>query len=177
MLIEYWNERTVSLSTIRRISGNPNNCQGDNPTEVKRVINHYNLPYQWASGVDAGWVKDKLSIGPVLVGVGYGNTKYPTKVGACGSFNAERGGKNDCGFHGAHAVLVIDKRVHRNSRGTFLHNDVLVRDPDHGSPSRPYKPDYDRFPVSSLNRAMRALVTDTAWQNTFAWYPTRRKRL
>ena len=177
MLIEYWNENTVTLGRIRDISGNPHDCTGDNPTEVGRVVNHYNLPYKYASDVDAQWVKDKLAIGPVLVGVGYRNNKYPTKIVTCGTYNTEAGGKNDCSFTGAHAVLVLKTQGHRNARGVWLHNDVIVRDPDHGSASRPWKPNHDRFPVSKLQTAMHALVTDTAWSHTFAWYPTRKKKL
>jgi hypothetical protein len=177
MMIEYWKERTVSLGTIRNISRNPSDCQGNNPTEIKRVIDYFGLPYTYVTGIDAAYIRKKLTNGykPILVGVGY--RAYPNKDNRCGPISAEIGGRNDCGFRGAHAVLACEERAHRGAKGKFLHHDIYMRDPDHGSPSRPARPNYDRIKRVQLQNTMRALVTDTSWNNTFAFVPTKKKHL
>ena len=175
MLIEYWKEKTVSLSTIRRISKNPDTCTGNNAIEVKRVIEYFNLPYIYVSDIDTLYIAKKVAIAPVFLGVGY--AKYPNKSTVCGPIKAEVGGRSDCNFRGAHAVLALKYQNHLSSTGTLLHHDFIMRDPDHASAARPWKPNYDRITLNQLDRTMKALVTDTAWTHTFAFVPTRRKSL
>lgn len=177
MLIEYWTEKIYTLKQIRYISKNPDPCEGNNPTEIKRVIDYFKLPYQYVSGIDASFIMKKTAEfgAPVLLGVGYG--KYPNNKNYCGPIKAEGWGRNDCGFTGAHGVLLIRYQKHLNADGTILHWDVIMRDPDHNSPSRPSKPPYDKFTSTQLNVAMKALVTDTKWTSTFAFVPTRKKIL
>lgn len=175
MMIEYWTEKVISLATIRKISKNPDACVGNNPTEIKRVIDYYKLPYVYYSGPTLSTIRNKAALAPVMVGVGYG--KYPNKLTTCGSIKAEIGGRNDCNFRGAHLVLAIRFQNHLSLTGTILHVDAIMRDPDHGSAARPWKPHHDKIKATQLDVAMKALVTDTAWTKTFAFVPTRKKTL
>lgn len=180
MLIEYWMEKTVSLADIRKAAQAKTNfderpCTGINATETINALKAYGITwYQPALGINANFVASKLVNGPVLVAVGY--QKYPNHVNKrCGPYNlAESGGRTDCTFRGAHAVLAIKPMTH-----TDVHTglDIIVRDPDHNSPARPEKPKWDRFKLSQFQSAMTALVTDTPWTTTYCLYPTKKKTL
>lgn len=182
MIVEYYKEKTYSLATIRRLaqtgtSYNEAPCTGINSVEVLNALNRLGIHhYRVAKGVDANFVKRKVAIGPVLVGVHYGS--YPTKKGKCysrGIKNAEISGKTDCPFRGAHAVLAIGQRPHLHSDGTFAHTDFFTRDPDHHSPARPEKPAYDRITGTSLGIAMKNLPKYTRFSSTYVIYPTQKK--
>lgn len=182
MIVEYYKERTYSLSYIRKVaqaktSFNEAPCTGINYREVLNAltalgVDHYRVG--WNITTDVVW--NKLNTGPVIVGVYYGN--YPKNTsGRCGSTNhAEYGGKTDCPFSGAHAVLAIGHRLHYARDGkTILHKDFLVRDPDHHSASRPEHPAFDRITSTQFRRTINALVPYTPFSNTYMIYPTRKK--
>jgi hypothetical protein len=119
-----------------------------------------------------------VDIGPTIIGVYYGN--YPKNTsGRCGRYNhAEYGGKTDCGFNGAHAVLGVGHRLHYgyvNGKKVILHRDFLVRDPDHHSAARPEHPNFDRISSTQLNRTVQALAPNTPFSNSYIIYPTLRK--
>jgi len=173
MIINYYKDTHYSLSYIRRVaqsrySFDERACTGINHLEVLHALERFGLGhYNVSFGADATDVWNKVAVGPVLIGVHYGS--YPNQRGVCGGEKAEVAGRNDCNFRGSHAVLAIGRRYHDG------HRDIYLRDPDHNSPSRPSKPDYDRVKLSDLNRAMRNLVPYTAFKNTYMVYPTKRK--
>ena len=181
MIVEFYKEKTYSLSYIRRVaqaktSYNENPCTGINYVEVLNAlnalgVNHYRVGW----GVSATDIMNKIAIGPTLVGVYYGS--YPKYTsGRCGTVNrAEHGGKTDCPFHGAHATLALQRQAHRSSTGKFLHWDIITRDPDHHSKSRPEHPGFDRMSLAQLSKTMRDIVPYTAFKYTYCIYPTRRK--
>lgn len=173
MITEFYKERTYSLASIRRLAQNKyafneSSCTGINHLEVLNALNQLGLSHYRASfGVDGNDIWNMVATGPVIVGVYYG--KYPNWSGHCTVPHAEVAGRTDCGFRGAHAVLAIGRRWHNG------HKDIMIRDPDHHSPSRPERPAYDRINTVQLNTAMRALVPYTPFTNTYCVYPTRRK--
>lgn len=178
MIVEYYKEQTHPLAEIRKraqakTNFNEGPCTGLNHVEVLNALSYYGLSHYTVSfGADAQKVFDKVKIGPVIVGVHYGS--YPEWEGKCGAGpEAEIGGKTDCSFTGAHAVLAIGGRFHVG-RG---HRDIYVRDPDHNSPSRPEKPAYDRIRKHQLNVAMQNLPKYTKFSDTYIIYPTKRKVL
>jgi hypothetical protein len=181
MIIAYYKDRVISLSEIRWAAQRLTNyneapCTGISPQESINALRHYGIyHYRIGSGVTAHFVKDKILTGPVLVGVHYGS--YPkNRNGRCGYTNrAELSGKTDCGFNGAHAVLAIKRQWH--AVGSGGHTDILTRDPDHYSYSRPERPNYDRMSIGQLGLAMKNLPRYTRWANTYALYPTAKKRL
>lgn len=175
MIVEYYKEKKHSLSYIRTLaqsetSFNEGACTGINYVEVltalrKLGVNHYRL----GTGYGAAFVKSKVLVGPVIVGVHYGS--YPNRYNGSRSNRAEYGGRDDYGFYGAHAVLAEKTRYHNG------HTDFYTRDPDHGSPSRSWKPPYDIIKSTQLQRAMVNLPTYTAFSNTYVIYPTVKKTL
>lgn len=180
MIVEYYKEKHYDLATIRKLaqrntSFNERPCSGINGIEVLNALKNLGIThYRIGWGVDAADINVMKNVGPTLVGVHYGS--YPNKPGRCaGTYKAELGGRTDCNFRGAHAVLVVGGRKHLDSTGRYLHTDLYSRDPDHNSPSRPEKPPYDRIKMSDFNIAMRNLPKYTAFRNTYAVYPTKKK--
>lgn len=173
MIVEFWTEKLYSLNNIRAYSGETNPCSGLSVPQALNTLRAHGVKnYQYAYAVDASWVLSKIraGYGPILVGTYYGS--YPNSTSAtCAGVHAELNGRTDCGFRGAHAVLVIGARLHGS------HWDFYVRDPDHNSPSRPEKPNYDIITAAQLNTAMKNLPRYTRWNNTFAVYPTTKKTL
>ena len=183
MIVEYYREKTYSLSYIRwaaqRLTNyNEGPCTGINYIEVINALNYLGVKgYKLATNPTASWAGLQANTyGPVIVGVHYGT--YPNKRGRCSTARvAELSGRTDCGFYGAHAVLLIKKVKHYSSTGKVLHTDVLVRDPDHASGSRPERPAYDRMTLYQFELAMRALPAKTRFSFKYALYPTRKKVL
>lgn len=181
MIVEFYKEKTYSLSYIRKVAQAKTNfderpCTGINYVEVLNALRALGVThYRKASGINASFVLQKLAVGPVLVGVHYGS--YPKHTGGrCGSTNkAEVGGRTDCPFRGAHAVLAVGRRQHLSSTGKLLHTDVFVRDPDHHSAARPEAPKYDRITGPQLNKAMLALAPNTPFASSYCIYPTVKK--
>lgn len=181
MIVEYYKEKTYSLAYIRKVaqaktSFNESPCTGINYIEVLNALEALGIThYKVGWNVNAKDIINKVAIGPTLVGVYYGN--YPkNRSGRCGTTNkAEHGGKTDCPFRGAHAVLALKRVNHLTTSGKYAHTDMLVRDPNHNSASRPEKPMYDRITLSQLDKSMKALVPYTPFKNTYCIYPTKRK--
>lgn len=179
MIVDFYKEKHYSLAEIRRAaqrntSFNESPCTGINHIEALNGLKNLGVGhYKVGFGADAGDVWRYLSTGPVLVGVWYGS--YPNEHGRCGNPKAEIEGRTDCNFRGSHAVLAIEKRYHTVNGRT--HRDIFVRDPDHNSPARPEKPDFDRITAAQLNIAMKNLPRYTRFSNTYIIYPTRKKTL
>lgn len=184
MIGEYYLDRTYDLNAIRRLAErdtrfDERRCTGLNGIEVLNALKNMGIThYRKASGVDASDVNKMKNIGPVIVGVHYGT--YPNRPGRChspaGIHKAEVGGRTDCGFTGAHAILAIASREHKDAKGKYLHTDIVTRDPDHNSPSRPEEPNGDRMRLYDLQITMRNLPKYTAFTQTYAVYPTKKKK-
>jgi hypothetical protein len=183
MIVEYYKDRTYSLSQIRKYAQaktgfNENSCTGINHVEALNALKAMGvLHYKVVFGVGADFVYQKMQIGPVLVGVYYGS--YPpirggNTIRGKALHYAELNGKTDFPFRGAHAVLAIGGRKHIID-GKVHHRDVYIRDPDHNSPSRPEKPPYDRIRLGDLSKAMWDLPKYTPFSQTYCIYPTRKK--
>ncbi len=170
MVIEYYKERTVSLSQIRAASGRPIDCvHGLNAPSALRALSAFGVSYNAAWNIDANFVLNKLQTGPVIVATKYG--LYPNDAsGKCGTYNrAQIGGRTDCGFTGAHAVLVLRTK-------DALKGLIITRDPDHNSPSRPEQPKFDVIGLAQLDKAMKG-VTTLGFSGTVCYYPTKKKVL
>lgn len=174
MIVEFYKEKTYSLSYIRKMaqahsSFNERPCTGINYIEVLNGLRGLGVThYKVAWNVNANFIAQKTKVGPVIVGVYYGN--YPAWAGHCSTVNhAAHGGKTQCEFHGAHAILALMTQLY-NGRTT-----VITRDPNHHSASRREAPKFDRITIPQLNATMLALPSHTAFSRTYAIYPTRRK--
>lgn len=138
MLIEYHTGKLVSLNNIRKASGAIiDGKHGLTIEETLKALKKYNVPSAFKLNVTTDWIAKKAEGGPLITGVGYGD--YPSWQGSlCGADDCERGGKTQCNFAGAHAVLFI-RAIRHFKPGTtsLLHTDAIVRDPNHHSPARP----------------------------------------
>lgn len=180
MLGEYWKEKTYPLWQIRNLAqegsnANHNPCTGINYAEALHGLHRIGITwYEVAFGIDANFIASKVRLGPVLVGV-EGNS-YPADVhGHCGGYNqAEHGGRTQCNFHGAHAILAIGYQKHLDAKKRLLHWDFVTRDPNH---SGSILPTFDRITNSQLNKAVKDLPRYTVFNTTFCIYPTRSKNL
>jgi hypothetical protein len=177
MLVEYWKEKTYSLSYIRQraqagTSFNEHPCTGLNHIETLNALRQFGITwYNTAFGSDAFFVANKVSTyGPVLVGVA-GHT-YPNWKTRCGYPKAEVGGRTQCDFYGAHAILATKYQRHLTASP---HYDFLTRDPNHNSPSRPEEPAFDRITRGQLDKSMKDLPRYTRFTTTYCLYPTRSK--
>lgn len=173
MIVEFYREKTYSLSYIRKLaqaktSFNEGPCTGINYIEVLNALRALGIShYRVAWNVNASFVAQKVATGPVLVGVYYGN--YPSWPGKCTTPKALHGGKTQCSFRGAHAVLAIMKQAYEGK------TTIITRDPNHHSATRREAPKFDRVTLSQLNNTMLALPKYTAFSRTYAIYPTRKK--
>lgn len=174
MIIEYWLEKTISLADIRRAAGGRNDCvHGLTIAESLQALRYYGITwYAYAMDQPTNFIMRKTLNGPVLTGVAYG--WYPNKKGSCDSrITAENGGRTDCGFIGPHAILTLKYQRHINSKGTFLHWDVITRDPDHQT----INSNFDRMTLSQFGLAYQRLDGIRGWTHTFCLYPAKKKTL
>jgi hypothetical protein len=176
MIIEYYKEKTYSLSQIRTASGKGVDCMhGLTIAETLKALNHFGVThYRSGVGINATFVLQKAYVGPVIFGVGY--NEYPAKKGMwCDQNNlAVLGGKVDCNFQGPHAELALGNVAVKDKNGKIDHYDAILRDPDHWEAA---PPKYERITGAQLTRAMNAIKGNSGWTNTFAVYPTQRKVL
>lgn len=146
---------------------------GGEDNEVGRVMAHYHLPYILKSNLSWAGVMAAATKGPVLIGVRYGY--WPEDVGYVyhgvkadgkpGGF-AFRNGKTQLrGFEkGYHAVLLLGQKM---TDGTYR---SYANEPNHGSASRPEKPDYDS--VRSAHAARAYAQYGSTGRALLAWVPT-----
>jgi hypothetical protein len=175
MIVEFWKEKTYSLSRVRQASGKGIDCEhGLTISETLKALSSLGVThYKVQFGIDAAFAIRKAVNGPVLVGVGY--YAYPARRnGTCGQHNvAQLGGKYNCNFRDSHAVLVVGSTAVTNSSGVVTRYDAFIRDPNHYEPN---PPTYDRMTQTQLNSAMLGL-TNTGWSNTFALFSDEKKTL
>jgi len=147
----------------------------DPNSELMRVVRHFGLPYKpvfYNSQVtDAIWTwlcNLNNARGPVLVGVKYDwypehrGTVYNghTADGRPNGYAEFNGATQITGFYGPHATLRVGYAKMADGR---WHD--FWREPNHGSPSRPERPAYDRFLSgqgrTAINSYRRLLVNGT----------------
>ena len=174
MIVAYYKDRVPTLNKIRADSGQVPYGVGLKISEALRALSANGVThYRWSLGYNRSFMRDKLKLGPVIVSTYY--RYYPTWAGHCSTTNkSQMGGKTDCGFNGAHAVLVV-RLIPVYSRGSLIRYDYLVRDPDHNSPGRTEKPRYDRITEGQLKRAMEYITYLPGWGSPSVMYPTRAK--
>lgn len=172
MLIEYYTEKTVTLNEVRAASGHvTDGVHGLSIPDTLRALHHFGVRASYKLDPDLDFLDGKCRhFGPVIIGVGY--AKYPNWYKSSRNPRCERGGKTDINFVGAHSIVLRGKWQHYNeTMREILHSDWVTRDPDHSRE----KPNLDRFNFSMLKPAMDALVSDTAWVNSFVIYPLVKK--
>lgn len=181
MLGEYWKEKTYSLNEVRKLAQakthfDENPCTGINMVEALNGLAAMGINYRGATNITASYVATKVALGPVIVGVS--GASYPADAqNHCGKINkAEHGGRTQCSFKGAHAILVIGFQKHIKN-GKTIHWDFIARDPNHNSSGRPEKPTFDRITLAQMSKAINDLPKHSAFNTTFCLYPTKRKVL
>lgn len=176
MIIEYYLEKTYTLSQIRAASGKGIDCKhGLTMNEALIALKHFGVThYKSTVGVDASFILQKAYIGPVLFGVGY--NEFPAKKGVdCDQTNlAQLGGKIDCSFQGPHAELALGNVAVKDNKGNVIRYDAILRDPDHWEA---LPPKYDRITGAQLTKTINAIKGNEGWTNTFCLYPTKKKEL
>ena len=176
MVVHYFTDHLPTLNKIRQDSGVQPCCQGLTVTQALLSLSRNGVKYNWTQGYNRTFMLSKLALGPVIVTTNY--RYYPTWPGAkCGGNDTQSGGKTDCSFNGAHAVLVIKAIKVTTSTGKFIRYDYLVRDPDHDAPARPEKPKYDRMTEAQLKKTMEYITYLPGWTRPTVMYPTCKKRL
>jgi hypothetical protein len=167
-LIYLWTGKKVSPDDISRVAlypwpaGNPGK-RGLRPVEVQRVINHWKLPYEIRFGLTAAQVLSAAKKGPVgfghvygwwpeWKGYRYGGTYADGRPNGYATPSGKAGRTQLAGFnYGAHFGVVLGTAI--DDRNPDL---VYAWEPNHGSPSRPEKPAYDR-----MTRAQFTVVYDS----------------
>lgn len=147
---------------------------GGTDNEAGRVINYFDLPYRIVFDLSFGQLADAAARGPVMVGVlygywpedrgyVYGGVKADGKPGGF----AVRNGKTQLrGAEGVyHATLWLGTA---NVNGTYT---AYANEPNHRSPSRPERPDYDTITGAQLRRAYEQY--GSRGRRLMAWVPTK----
>lgn len=168
----------VTHDQISKIAGYPypvdnKGRRGMTTSEMQRVVNHYNLPIKLKMGATWLDIIEGLKRGPVVIGILYGywpeqkgSTYYGSKAdGKPGGFAYRHGKTQLTGAEGVfHAILLFGRK---KVRGTWR---VLGNEPNHGSPNRPEKPDWDAVKSSYAHRAYDQYAS--TGRTRFAWLPT-----
>lgn len=146
---------------------------GGSDNEVGKVMQHFALPYKLVNNWTWAQVIGATVKGPVLIGIRYGYwPEAPGYVyqghhadGKPGGY-ADRNGKTQLfGFEtGYHATILYGQKVVSGIYRTY------ASEPNHGSPSRPEKPDYDRVRSTYAARAYKEY--GSSGRALFAWVPT-----
>lgn len=154
---------------------------GGGQDEVGKVIDRFNLPYklipdapykQWRPWLP-GAHKHR---GPVIIGILYG--WWPEKRGYRYGSTVSDGKPNGYSTHGGktqlygaewiyHATLVIGAKKNPDRKNQFF---AYANEPNHGSPSRPEKPTFDRITTVQLRRAYEKY--GYRGRPLLAWVPT-----
>jgi hypothetical protein len=146
-------------------------------SEIDRVFRKWKLPYKIVGGLSFDEVHEIVERAPVMLGIQY--LWWPENRGTV--YNGQRadgkpggfayhGGKTQLtGFTGRHAVLYIGGRV--VMVGKKKQRRMYANDPNHGSASRPEKPNYDAIAPIGLQRAYEKY--GATGLKLVAWVPTK----
>lgn len=172
----YSHDRISQVATYPWPAQNPRMrgmFSGGGDDEVGNVMHHFGLPYvlkldwTWAQVISA------TMKGPVLYGIRYGywpedvGYRYGGHVadGKPGGFAFRNGKSQLYGFEkGYHATLLLGQRLIRGGYRAY------GNEPNHGSKTRPERPDYDSVPAKYAARAYQQYASEG--RRLFAWIPT-----
>lgn len=163
MIAGFYKDRRFSPTYMRnKMQGGSNVCGPTNVNESVRGLAAVGVPAR-ASWLTPAQVKAKLNAGiPVDIAVDYGDIPDI------------RAYITDFGFNGMHSVVACKATTGRDHRGNIV-TGILVRDPDHGSPARPERPNYTFWPDSVWHKAFVSnYVTGIGWAG-IAVYPKYKK--
>ncbi len=181
-----WKDSWYSQDEISRMAGYPDqrqyawsNRRGMSPTEVQRFCDRIGLPYVVRFGVSIEDIRRFSKRGPV--GFGHSYSHWPewkgytyggrTSDGRPNGFAwpyGEAGRTQLIGFtppYDAHFGLLLG--VNRTT------NQHFAWEPNHGSPSRPERPPFDRMNARQFERVYDSYTT-TLGRSPYALIPTRR---
>jgi hypothetical protein len=187
-LIWVWTGKWVTHDTISKVAGYPwpahNSAKrGLRPSEVQRVVNHYDIPYQVRTDLSAAEVRAiARERGPV--GFGHAYSWWPEWKGyrydgrtADGKPNGYartlgKAGKTQLtGFTGAHFGVILGVATDPNAPDI-----VYAWEPNHGSPARPERPAYDKMYVDQFDAVYNSYHR-TLGREPYALVPTERMPL
>jgi hypothetical protein len=171
--------RHYTQDQISKIAGypwpvnNPRDRGMLTPSEVQNVVDHFNLPYKVKYNLSWDEVIEATKRGPVIIGILYGY--WPEMIGykyggskadgKPGGFAFRNGKTQLSGFeNGYHAVLILGEKLIRGTRRT------KANEPNHGSVTRPEKPDFDAVRSTGAERAYYKYSANG--RTRFAWVPT-----
>jgi Bacterial SH3 domain/Papain-like cysteine protease AvrRpt2 len=134
MIAGFYKDTHVSPMAARRaMQGGSSRCGGTNVQEAVKGLSVLGVPatWEWASPTK---LRRLLNMNiPVNISVNYG--KIPNHRAYITDFN----------FNGPHSVTACKVATGKDHRGRTVPG-ILVRDPDHGSPARPERPNWTFWP-------------------------------
>ncbi len=142
-------------------------------TEAETFCEAVGLPYKWVYALTPSLILRATLKAPVLVGVRYKDWPAAKSQGVpprngWRNGNASRyGADQPFGFDGGHAVAALG---YQTVAGAVV---VYGKEPNHGSPARPKRPDYDTFTAAQFYRAARSWKSLYPTGATYALVPTR----
>jgi hypothetical protein len=157
---------------------------GGSDDEVGRVVARFGLPYRLTTRLTFRTVREYTKRGPVMLAVRYGywperkgyNYMGRTADGRPNGFALRYGKTQLSGAEGIfHMVLFLGVGT-RRADGIYP---AYANEPNHGSASRPERPDYDIVSLGQLKEAydsVRLGYGGTSGRITLAWVPTRINR-
>lgn len=172
----YTPDQISSIASYPTAANNPNRrgmYSGGSDNEAGRVISKFALPYRIVFGLTWAQVMAYAPKGPIMLAVRYGYWpedkgfvyKGVTADGKPGGF-AYRNGKTQ--LSGAeqiyHASLFLGQAP---VAGAVM---GYANEPNHGSASRPEKPDYDMAKLAYIQRAYQQY--GSSGRSLLAWVPT-----
>ena len=143
-------------------------------TETETFVRRMDLPYRWEYALTPSQILQATLKAPVLVGVKYKDWPAARSQGApprngWRNGNASRyGADQPFGFDGGHAVAALG---YQTVNGAAL---VYAKEPNHGSPARPKRPDYDTMTTGQFYRAAASWKSLYPAGATYALIPTRK---
>lgn len=178
-LMMLWQGHRMTHDEISHLAGYPwpeHNLmrRGMRNPEVEAFCEAVGLPYRWEYDLTPSQILQATLKAPVLVGVRYKDWPAAKSQGVpprngWRNGNASRyGADQPYGFDGGHAVAALGYQTVDDD--TVL---VYAKEPNHGSPARPKKPDYDTMTRSQFYRAAASWKSLYPAGATYALIPTK----
>jgi hypothetical protein len=120
------------------------------PSELEAFFRNADIPMKLVFGRSFEKIMKASDRGPVFYGMRYGSAPRrkgtPTENGFARPFPPLRRGATQVGSpETRHAVVMLGYLHRRDASGTLIATDVFRKEPNHGSPSRPEKPPFDKI--------------------------------
>jgi len=188
-IILVWRNKRYTIDQISKFAGYPyraknpvtGDMRGFNLEEQKRLIDQLNLPYVLKLSKPWNDIYDYLKRGPVLYGVRYGSEpdwrgyRYMgvKADGKPNGFAISKGRTQLIGYeNGAHAVVTVGPRQLLDVSGDVVRKELLRKDPNHHSGSRPEKPPFHVIKMAQAKEEYDS-YHDILGRSTFAFVPTK----